>query len=570
LRTKNHYIKASAAMAVTLFIAGCGGGGGGGGSTAPSLQISGTVASGQAIANASVTAQCATGTGSATSGLDGIYAINIPGGALPCLLKATGTTPAGLSVTLHSAADAGTASGNGTTATANIDQVTELATALFAGHEQQYAQLLSQAASFHDQFQQAIQSVTAALQPARIDLSGLNPFTSPLVAANGTQAGNAHDQLLDALAAKIPLAALPLVVNQIVVAADAGSPIGLQQLTAAASGGALYRCPYALSGQYRTIDRTGLAEAHKVDFGAFRFYAANGTDSYGITPDATNACQFNASGTVNGILSSFDFVVAASGMGAYRKTDATGTTLGVIFPAQQTTLQAVAGTWTYVGPANDTNTSTNGVGQFTIDTAAGTLAPCVYVTLQGNLVCFPAGSPYTVTARSDGGYDAAPPSNGSGNPLSLWGYTAPGGATALFGTFDVAGVATLGDTLIAAKLAKLDLPAVGAVTNYWDLEMSNVAPGATVAVAGPTAQSTTILTADSGTSTVARRRTSDARVDSVQYNQPLDGFRLRAAGSTFAQAQMMALPGMGLNVSIDTFADSSVNPHFFVISVNRP
>ena len=64
-----------------------------------------------------------------------------------------------------------------------------------------------------------------------------------------------------------------------------------------------------------------------------------------------------------------------------------------------------------------------------------------------------------------------------------------------------------------------------------------------------------------------RQRASDSRVDTVHYNQPLPGFRTRDAGSGFAATYMMTVPGLGLNVSLDT---TSSAPHFYVISVNRP
>src|SRR5689334_18910701 len=123
--------------ALAALVAACGGGGGGGSvaTTAPppppppqaSLQVSGTAAVGAALANAPVQAKCATGSGTATTAADGSYSISIVGGALPCLVKVTGSAD-GETVTLHSVADSGTtnAADAVTSAKANATPLTEL------------------------------------------------------------------------------------------------------------------------------------------------------------------------------------------------------------------------------------------------------------------------------------------------------------------------------------------------------------------------------------------------------------------------------------------------------------
>ena len=92
------------------------------------LAISGTAATGAAMANASVTISCAAGTATATTGSDGKFSASITGGALPCVLTATSSDK---SLELHSLIPG--ASSGSATATANITPLSELLIAKYAG-----------------------------------------------------------------------------------------------------------------------------------------------------------------------------------------------------------------------------------------------------------------------------------------------------------------------------------------------------------------------------------------------------------------------------------------------------
>ena len=80
-------VGAIGAVAVAALVAGCGGGGSSGSSSG--LKLSGTAATGTAVANKAVDARCATGTGTATTGADGSYAMTIADGVLPCVTRVT-------------------------------------------------------------------------------------------------------------------------------------------------------------------------------------------------------------------------------------------------------------------------------------------------------------------------------------------------------------------------------------------------------------------------------------------------------------------------------------------------
>jgi len=556
-----------AAGAAALLLAACGGGSGGG--TAPGVDISGTAATGKALAGATVTVKCAAGSGTGTTTATGTYKVSIDNGALPCVVKVSGSS-GGVSVVLHSAVESGTSAGNRTSATAHATPVTELVLAqlLAALPEDAFASLDPNRIN-GPELAAALQAVANALKTAGVDLAGTDAFKGALVPANGGTQGNAYDQLLDLLATKVSLQSLPLVANQIAVAAAMKSDTGLQQAVAAVSGGTLANCPYALSGNYRTIDYAGLSAVRNVDFQNGKFFSANGVDFYAITPNANNACEFSATGTIGSVTSTFDVVIGASGAGAYRVQNSgssTASTVGYIFPVQPHAVADVDGTWTFVQSGSIGGTWSHSPGQFAFNASQATASECDYDPSTWN--CVPEGSSFTLAARTDGGVDV---NVGTSNAMNLWAYRAPSGATGVFGTTNAAGSGTAPQqtNIVASKLSRMALPAVGAVTNYWDMELDNI--GTTFTSVAPNPQTTTILTVDSTTGKVTRKRTSDGREDVVDYNNPIEGTRTREAstwnGVPFATAHMFTLTGLGVNVSIDAFTTA---PHFYVISVNRP
>ena len=91
----------------------CGDGGGGG--SASILTVSGTAATGAPLVS-SVTVTCKTGSGSATSNLDGSFTVLVTNGVGPCLLSLTANGTTLFSVT----------SGNAATQVANITPMTNL------------------------------------------------------------------------------------------------------------------------------------------------------------------------------------------------------------------------------------------------------------------------------------------------------------------------------------------------------------------------------------------------------------------------------------------------------------
>ena len=548
-----------------------GGGNTGAGATADgSLTLSGTAAVGLALSGATITAKCAEGAGSTTSAFDGSYRLVIPGGVGPCMLQASGTAPGGAPLVLHSAVF-GTPAG---TPPANIPPLTELGLAqgLGSAPAQQFSTFDAQLAQWITEIlqSQVRTRMEAALEGAGVGLNGIDPFLSPLQAAYGATAGNGHDQLLDRIGALLPPSALPLVVNQLVVAAAGLSDAKV--LADALSGGSLPGCSTAVSGQYRTLDLWGKTTVRDVDFKNMRMRASNGVDWLTLTANANEACSFVATGTVNGRAVETSIVIGTQGAGAYRTRSgdpAMPEVTGYIFPAQPHSLTELNGTWSFLSSGYLPGQGSNHYpGEIIFDAAAGTMNGCNYDTDTWN--CNPNQGPVpTVTARTDGGFDIT--SAESPNVAQMYGYRTPSGALTLFGSQMMGGY---GDpnavltSIVASKLETLPLPRIGDVTRYWNVEYTS--NDYVVTTAAPRTDSTIVDTVDRANSTVTRHRSSDGRADTLMYNQPLTGTRLRLPGETFGAAIQIPLQGLGIVISANAVAALSTGVMFHVLSVERP
>jgi len=213
----------------TAFLAACGGGGGGGSAspagasgtngTTTDLTLSGTAATGKAIAGAIINAKCQVGTGTATTIADGTYSLVVAGGKLPCVLQIT--NPADGSK-LHTVV-----TGSGNTALANITPLTEMLVARV---------LRNEPAVFFAAFDAAVvanTATTASVKAAQtdvgtilsgtVDTSALGDFiATPLRAATPSNptGGDSQDKMLDALRVKVSAAQLTQVVSALATTPD--------------------------------------------------------------------------------------------------------------------------------------------------------------------------------------------------------------------------------------------------------------------------------------------------------------------------------------------------------------
>jgi hypothetical protein len=143
------FVGAGLLFASAALLAGCGGGGGGGGGSASGLSmtsISGTAATGKALANAMITIDCAQGSATVAADANGNYQATF-GAAMPCVIVATsgGTI-------LHSVAFAG--------GTYNVTPETDLLLSFLAAQLGTNESGLIAGFATNAQFQQAMQNQT--------------------------------------------------------------------------------------------------------------------------------------------------------------------------------------------------------------------------------------------------------------------------------------------------------------------------------------------------------------------------------------------------------------------------
>lgn len=174
------------------------------------LIVSGTAATGKAIAGAVIYGKCQMGAASAATAEDGTYKMAIPDGKLPCILQITNPSDGAV---LHTVVG-----GEGSSAVANITPLTSMITArvlgadagaVFAGFD---AALLSKSVN-SVALAGAHTDVSSILEPT-LYFGFLKDFIgSPLRAAmqNDMRAGDEHDRALDRLSARFNLDQLHLI-----------------------------------------------------------------------------------------------------------------------------------------------------------------------------------------------------------------------------------------------------------------------------------------------------------------------------------------------------------------------
>ena len=535
------------AVATAALVAACGGGGGGGdvAATQSDVQLSGVAATGLALASAPVDVKCASGTGTATTNESGAYTVTVANGALPCIVKVTGTAADGTTVTLHSLAE-----GTGTTATANVTPLTELILARATGAVPSalYENFTSGTVTV-PALTQATTDVLAAMGGAAgIDLSGVDPFKGSLVAATTTNpdAGNAYDKLLDQLGAVVTPAMLPQVVSQVAqTGTGSGAAVTLDQVVANVQAGALADCPQALSGKYGVLDYDGAYDQIDLNFGTLK---VNGELT--IVPSTTQKCEFSVNDTGNNVLSTVVF--GPSGVGVVRDSRI----LAYIFPVQSTSLASVVDRkWEFLESGIDGGVADHWVGEMAVD-AGGNVAVCDYSNLESG-TCVPATE--TVSFSQSGttlllNYD--------GTTSPIYGYRAPDGSLTLFGYNHTSD--GLRSSFVLTRPQSLQAQSVGEVARYWSAvqrfdparESLPEPQDALFTTFAPGSLTVTAATADSVTRTFA-----DGSTDTWLLNQPIPGLRKRATPLTYQRV----LPGLGITVGI-----SGGSAHTYSVSVGRP
>ncbi|OGA98993.1 MAG: hypothetical protein A3E79_03515 [Burkholderiales bacterium RIFCSPHIGHO2_12_FULL_61_11] len=313
---------------------------------------------------------------------------------------------------------------------------------------------------------------------------------------------------------------------------------------------ALSNCAAVRSGRYNQIllVPSGPSFPDKVKKVVIDAVAGTVTDisGSGTITASDEACHSTISGGT-------DFVVSPAGVMVMRFGQGTTKYLAISVPEQKFTLADMAGTWNSLGmdsaiPGANQGTASsvtfNSAGAVTAikqcrNAATWDVTNCVDVT---------TGLP-SLAGDLDGGFfvlDATKAIMGR-----MFAYKAGNGDVM------AAWVTTSDQFNLFTRQRSNSLPAVGAVTTHWNLQMDSLLTSPSAA----TAFSNTILSVDpTAASWVHSRKTvgaTDAHRETLFANKPRDGYTFRPAGTalaadgttaTFGEFTSLDFRGMGLSV----------------------
>jgi len=558
MKRKRHSIMsrriAGATVMVSAMLAGCGGGGSSGDDAADRVvQLQGVVASGKALAGASVRASCAAGSTSATTAASGAYSMQLPAASLPCVLEATSSDG---SVVLHSVVAAGTA-------TANVTPLTDLLVAELSGQAPAAFFAGASAATLPavvtgDGIASAQAAVAGVLKAGGVDTTAAGDYvTGALAAATASNVGNAYDRVLDtlavmmadagtswssfaaAVAANSPAAAAP---GAAASSAAASPPAGMLMHPAAAN------CESARSGAYRFVSPfEGATAADKTGVGSFDAKALVWSD-----PE-TPGDQFTANGPCRFIApDGSDIVFSPAGIFVVRfKTYPKGSSAAPVwvwaigFPEQQHALGEIAGSWNMMALVkNDGGSFTGAAASFTLD-AKGVFSNITFC--QNDATWGVTGADCQPVAEGQGPKPIVPDSSG--------GFKSSGDGSRYFvfrsghGDLMLVGVDPDGSVYFATRKQTNVLPAVGAVSRRWSVGLGGISEGQETIASVDTA-------AGSFVRTWQNIGANNAHPETIFVNNPRDGYNFRPAGSataadgstaTWNAWTSLSLHGMGVN-----------------------
>lgn len=565
-------------LSAAALLAACGGGDG---SSEPvvvppvapaALTLTGTAATGAALALRPVDAKCAAGTAApVNTGTDGKYSLTITGGALPCVLRITAADGS----VLHSMAT-GTGTTATATATANITPASELALAHLVGGPAAGAFTSFDASTITDaKVQAALAAVGDTLKSAGVDVTAIgNLLTAPLVAAHGSTAGNDFDKALDALKAK--LAATGTTLAALADGMAKGSPnlpASSVSTTPSLPAAMLLQakaanCDALRSGRYRVVANAvgGNAPATElVTVDAVTLAVTNADGS--VTPlTAHGNCRYRT--PANG-----DVVVSAAGViVAQVDTGAPGTPLSgaLIFPEQTHPLASLAGEWNLIGLDR---TEDNGPVHLTAATAALNATGQVTAFTQCDNVVDGCSSGtaaevanFKLTANPAGGFDF-----NYGDPTDigrLFAYRSGGGELVWVL------LSKNGHIQFASRKVALSLPDQGRVSEGFSLTLT---PQYTAPFAISDYKNT-IVSVDATANSFLRDgvinlATGVTRPERLAINQPRDGYSRRtgesvvdSAGQPSTVQAFVAMTLRGTGVTPVAVLGSNQ----LVLSVNKP
>lgn len=496
-----------------------------------SLAVAGTAIHATALAGRAVDAKCKKGSGSATTGSDGSYALTIASGELPCLVRVTEADAS----TLHAVAQ-----GTGLSAAANITPLTQLVVARLAGADPAayYAAFDSTAAAFVTgaAVTAAQSSVVKTVQAGGISLTGFGDLMA--VAASTVQGGVQSAALLQmdsALnASGTKLATLTLAVVNTTPATAAGLPVATTGvamlppdllLKPAAAG-----CAALRSGSFRAATlANGLTRVSRMVINASTPAITN-ADGTSTKLLANGACRYTLDDA-----SKSELVVSQSGVLQMRVPDGATFVVAIAIPEQLHDLAEMAGVWNYASYLpNHTGIGATpyrgGIATATWSNAGSLLtgSTCGDNDAWDFTVCKDAGNTSRLLVNADGGFDHIDISiaslagrafiyqSGSGDLLYV--------RTYFYGGWD-----------IGTRQRSLALPGTEASTIVWKFPVDTLNKAGAIEVVTDTFDSNNAVE-NSWSFKEKDEGRDNEHLEKTFVNNPLQGFSFQAGGPTTSRA----------------------------------
>ncbi|SFI24138.1 hypothetical protein SAMN04515618_114132 [Collimonas sp. OK307] len=566
----NHLTQWRLALATTtlLGLSACGGGGSDVSPAAvakPATTFSGTAATGAAMAGATVSINCASGTGTATTAANGSYTKDITDVTLPCVLKATSSDG---NMVLYSVTTPSTTGSSASTGqVANITPLTQLLVASLAGTDP---------ATFFTNFSANAGTVTASnvstaqtavlttLSNAGLDVSGLTDLlTGALVPATSSTGGNVYDQILDALKARLTASGTTLdaLATTVAAASPAASTTTNSNNNVASLPASLLlkaadsNCSALRTGDYWVISPT-MSGGISSQFASGSFDVASKTmtnlvGSSTVLSASSTSCRYLAADGVSDVVVSQAGVLMARVLtnGTYR--------LSVAIPKQTIAVSELAGTWNGLGfELNDAGTAyaTDSFSATVGSTGiVSTVTACDGATSSSN--CTTVSPSTSFSSNSTGGFDLTSTAVSDTWTDRVFAYRAGNGDMMLV---EIAGN---GSVSTWTQKRTLSQPAVGSLgAGNWTVRTSN----SLVANALSNDTGYTVTAVDAGTGSVTRTVLvspggTDTYDQTIVLNNPRAGYNFRAAttatsaaGASVAVRERTSLNLRGMGVSVQS------------------
>lgn len=594
------------ALSTAGMLGACGGGSSSGDGdtkiTTGNVTLTGVVASYDApLASAAVTIKCAAGSGTAAADGSGTYNVTLQNAALPCVLKAEGST-----LVMHSVAPS---DGNATNTrvTVNISPLTELLVAQLTGADPEtFMDKVDSGAVTTTQLtglvttskvSTAQSSVLETMLTAGVSITGTTDLISGALSFSGT--ATSYALTLTDLGSTLTSAGTTLTSLTTTVANTAAATTASTAGTASATSNTpslpadlllkpkAATCAALRSATYRVVQFAPSATTGSNDtvtsINTMNFDAATLTATWADdgstevwTPVVGDDCRFTNPDGVDIAVSPAGVAVARTNEGSlaspvYR--------LALAFPEQSHAIADLAGTWNTIGWVTGNGT--------TYDLDAGT----VVVSSAGAITsarCFDQGVGTAdsacleqttllpnFSANTAGGFDLIGTDTTEPWRDRTFFYRAGNGDLMMVS------LNATGEFMLATKKRTLTLPTVGTVVSHWNYELTTANQAVTAVYQTGNTVATTDSSSGSWTRTSWNINSAVTYPQTLEINKARNGYvhRIAATGVTQSDGSTrnvrefysLTLRGMGISpVYLSNTSTTTTGNQLFLLSVQRP